>query len=93
MQVLVRACEPPEKSGRPLTRWTGHESADETEQRVIVASIGATVVNRYLHEARRQPHRSHYWLNAKEEAPQQFQEKARRLASDRHGLVVKFTLE
>jgi transposase len=74
-QILALACEPPEKSGRPITHWTGHELADEAQKRGIVESISATQVNRYLNEAKLQPHRSRYWLNAKEKDPQKFQEK------------------
>jgi transposase len=74
-QILALACEPPEKSGRPLTHWTAHELADEAQKRGIVASISASQVNRYLNEAELQPHRSRYWLNTKEKDPRQFQEK------------------
>jgi transposase len=74
-QILALACEPPEKSGRPITHWTAHELADEAQKRGIVASISASQVNRYLNEAELQPHRSRYWLNTKEKDPRQFQEK------------------
>lgn len=74
-QILALACEPPEKSGRPITHWTAHELADEAQKRGIVASISASQVNRYLNEAKLQPHRSRYWLNTKEKDPRQFQEK------------------
>jgi transposase len=74
-QILALACEPPEKSGRPITHWTAAELADEAIKRGIVESISASQVARYLKEAELQPHRSRYWLNAKEKDPQQFQEK------------------
>ena len=73
--ILALACEPPEKSGRPITHWTSHELADEARKRGIVESISASQVGRYLREAELQPHRTRYWLNAKEKDPQQFQEK------------------
>jgi len=73
--ILALACEPPEKSGRPITHWTAHELADEAQKRGIVLSISPAQVGRYLREAELQPHRSRYWLNAKEKDPQQFQEK------------------
>ena len=44
-QILALACEPPEKSGRPITHWTAHELADEARKRGIVASISASQVN------------------------------------------------
>jgi len=74
-QILALACEPPSKSGRPITHWTAQELADEAQKRGIVTSISATQVNRYLNEAKLQPHRSRYWLNAKEKDPLKFQEK------------------
>ena len=61
--------------GSPITHWTAHELADEAQKRGIVASISASQVNRYLNEAKLQPHRSRYWLNTKEKDPRQFQEK------------------
>ena len=74
-QILALACEPPERSGRPITHWTSHELADEARKRGIVESISASQVYRYLNEAELQPHRSRYWLNTKEKDPQRFQEK------------------
>jgi transposase len=74
-QILALACEPPEQSGRPITHWTAKELADEAKKRGLVASISPSQVGRYLREAELQPHKSRYWLNAKEKDPQQFQEK------------------
>jgi transposase len=72
--ILALACEPPEKSGRPITHWTAHELADEVVKRGIVASISTTQVSRYLREAAMQPHKSRYWLNTTEKDPERFQE-------------------
>jgi len=71
-QILAVACEPPEKSGRPITQWTASELADEVVKRGIVASISTSQVNRYLREAAMQPHKSRYWLNTTEKDPEQF---------------------
>lgn len=73
-QVLAVACEPVEKSGRPVTAWTGRELADELVHRKIVASISASQVNRYLAAAELQPHRSKYWLNTTEKDAQLFEQ-------------------
>jgi transposase len=73
--ILAVACEPPEKSGRPITHWTMAELAEEVQKRGIVASISVSQVRRYLSEAELQPHKSRYWLNAREKDPQQFQQK------------------
>jgi transposase len=73
-QILAVACEPPEKSGRPITHWTLQELIDEVVQRGIVESISPAQMSRYLREAALQPHKSRYWLNTTETDPQRFQE-------------------
>jgi transposase len=73
--ILALACEPPEKSGRPITHWTNAELADEAMKQGIVPSISAAQVGRYLREAELQPHRSKSWLNTKEKDPARFQAK------------------
>ncbi len=73
-QILAVACEPPEKSGRPITHWTLAELTDEVIQRGIVTSISVSQVHRYLREAAVQPHKSRSWLNTTEKDPQRFAE-------------------
>lgn len=51
-QILAVACEPPEKSGRPVTHWTSRELADEASKRGIVPSISARQVGRFLKDGR-----------------------------------------
>jgi transposase len=72
-QLMALACEPPGKSGRPITHWTGKELAEEASARGIVDSISPAQVNRYLREAELQPHKSRYWLNTTEKDPELFQ--------------------
>lgn len=67
------ACEPPEKSGRPVTTWTGRELADECQKRDLVDSISASHVNRILREADLKPQQSCYWCNTTEKDPELFQ--------------------
>jgi transposase len=64
--IFATACEPPEKSGRPITHWTHTELADEVVKRQIVESISPRHLGRLLGEADLRPHRMRYWLNAKE---------------------------
>jgi transposase len=71
-QILALACEPPEKSGRPITHWTVQELTDEVIRRGIVASISTSQVYRYLREAALQPHKSRSWLNTTEKDPKVF---------------------
>jgi transposase len=73
-QILAVACEPADRSGRPIDEWTGREIADEVVHRGIVSSISASQVNRYLDQAELQPHRRKYWLNTTEKDPQLFQQ-------------------
>ena len=47
-RILAVACEPPEKSGRPVTHWTPRELADEAVKRGIVPSISVRQVGRFL---------------------------------------------
>ena len=47
-QILTVACEPPEKSGRPVTHWTPRELTDEVIKRGIVTAISVRHVGRFL---------------------------------------------
>jgi transposase len=77
-QILALACEPPEKSGRPITHWTRKELHAEVLKRGI-AQISESQVGRYLQEAALQPHRRKMWLNTKEKDPAVFEEQVKRV--------------
>lgn len=47
-QIEKMACEKPEKSGRPISQWTGREIADEIVRRGILASISTRHASRLL---------------------------------------------
>jgi transposase len=47
-QIVALACAAPEKSGRPISQWTGREIADELMQRGIVATISPRHAQRLL---------------------------------------------
>ena len=66
VRILAVACEPPEKSDRPITHWTARELADEVVERGIVPSISTAQVGRYLREAALRPHKKRYRLNTTE---------------------------
>ncbi len=72
--LIAVACEPPEKSGRPVTSWTGRELADEARARGLVTSISASHTNRILREVDLQPHRRQYWCNTTEKNQELFQQ-------------------
>jgi len=46
--IVAVACEPPEKSGRPISHWTARELADEAKKRKIVSDISPRTVSRFL---------------------------------------------
>jgi Homeodomain-like domain len=48
VQLVAVACEPPEKSGRPISHWTSAELADEVKKRHIVKDISPRSVGRFL---------------------------------------------
>ena len=47
-QILAVACEPPDKSGRPVSHRTPRELADEVVKRGIATSISVRQVGRFL---------------------------------------------
>ena len=47
-QIVALACEVPERSGRPISQWTGREIADEIMQRGIVERISTRHAARLL---------------------------------------------
>lgn len=47
-QIVSLACEAPEKSGRPISQWTGRELADEIMKQKISESISPRHAQRLL---------------------------------------------
>lgn len=52
VQIVAVACEPPDKSGRPISHWTARELADEAKKRKIVQTISSRTVGRFLKAGR-----------------------------------------
>ena len=52
VQIVAVACEPPEKSGRPISHWTHRELADEVKNRQTVKHIAPRTVGRFLKTGR-----------------------------------------
>jgi putative transposase len=52
VQIVAVACEPPERSGRPISHWTPRELADEAQKRHIVSGISPRSVGRFLKTGR-----------------------------------------
>jgi transposase len=51
-QIVALACEAPERSGRPISQWTGREIADEIKRRGIVSEISERHAARLLKRGR-----------------------------------------
>ena len=51
-QIIALACEAPERSGRPISQWTGREIAEEIKRRGIVAEISERHAARLLKRGR-----------------------------------------
>ncbi len=47
-QMAALACEAPSQSGRPISRWTGREIADELKKRGVVSQISPRHAARLL---------------------------------------------
>jgi putative transposase len=54
-QIEALACSAPEKSGRPISQWTGREIADEIIQQKIVTTISARHAARLLKRSLHSP--------------------------------------
>ncbi|HEX6480007.1 MAG TPA: helix-turn-helix domain-containing protein [Ktedonobacteraceae bacterium] len=54
-QMAVLACEAPAKTGRPISRWTGREIADELKARGIVTQISPRHAARLLKKGASSP--------------------------------------
>ncbi len=51
-RIVELACEAPERSGRPISQWSGRELADELTQRGIVTEISGRHAARLLKRGR-----------------------------------------
>jgi len=61
VSIISIACEKPEASGRPISKWTIREIADEAIKRGIVVTISKSHVSRILRSVNLQPHKSKGW--------------------------------
>ena len=77
VKLIAVACERPQDSGRPITRWSSRELAAEVVKRGIVKTIARSTVSRLLKEAKIKPHLSRYWLNAQPKDPAAFDAQVR----------------
>ena len=61
--VIALACEPAERAGVALARWTYPDLAEEAIARGLIERISAHSVGRFLREVSLKPHRVQDWIN------------------------------
>ena len=60
--VKALACEPPEQSDVPLSRWSSHELAAQAVTEGLVEAISSSTVRRWLHADAIKPWRYRSWI-------------------------------
>ena len=60
--VKALACEPPERSAVPLSRWSSHELAAQAVTEGLVEAISSSTVRRWLHADAIKPWRYRSWI-------------------------------
>lgn len=60
-QVTALACTLPQESGRPLSRWSASELAEQVRQQRIVSTISASTIGRWLRQERIKPWQYRSW--------------------------------
>ena len=74
--IISIACEKPEASGRPISKWTNREIADEAVKRQIVTKISASHVGRILRSVNLKPHKTKGWCFTTEKDQEAFTKQA-----------------
>ncbi len=94
-KLIAIACEDPEKSERPISRWTSAELTDEAIRRRVVGAISARWYRCLLSRGKVRPHRNKYWLFSPDKYDEDFDERVAMVCSvyreaielhDRHGV-------
>ncbi|MDA1054169.1 MAG: IS630 family transposase [Planctomycetota bacterium] len=72
VSIISIACEKPEASGRPISKWTRREIAEEAVKRQIVIKISASHVARILRSVNLKPHKTKGWCFTTEKDQEAF---------------------
>jgi len=72
VSIISIACEKPEASDRPISKWTSREIADEAVKRQIVTAISASHVARILRSVNLKPHKTKGWCFTTEKDQEAF---------------------
>lgn len=76
VSIISIACEKPELCGRPISKWTSREIADEAVKRQIVPAISKSHVARILRSVNLKPHKSKGWCFTTEKDKEAFARQA-----------------
>ena len=76
VSIISLACEKPELCGRPVSKWTAREIADEAVKRQIVEKISASHVGQILRSVNLQPHKTKGWCFTTEKDQEEFARRA-----------------
>jgi transposase len=77
--IISIACEKPEASGRPVSKWTSREIADEAMKRQVVEKISASYVGKILRNVNMKPHKSKGWCFTTEKDQQAFEKQVQEM--------------
>jgi transposase len=72
VSIISIACEKPEASDRPISKWTPREIADEAVKRQIVTEISVSHVARILRSVNLKPHKIKGWCFTTEKDKEAF---------------------
>lgn len=76
VSIISIACEKPELCGRPVSKWTSREVADEAVKRKIVEKISASHVGEILRSVNLRPHKIKGWCFTTEKDQEEFDRRA-----------------
>lgn len=76
VSMISIACEKPELCGRPVSKWTSREVADEAVKRQIVEKISASHVGQILRSVNLKPHKTKGWCFTTEKDQEEFARRA-----------------
>lgn len=76
VSIISLACEKPELCGRPVSKWTAREIADEAVKRQIVPKISKSHVSQILRSVNLKPHKIKGWCFTTEKDQEEFARRA-----------------
>ncbi|MGB7325470.1 MAG: IS630 family transposase [Rubripirellula sp.] len=79
VSIISLACEKPEAYGRPVSKWTSREIAEEVIKQNIVPSISESHVRRILRSVNLRPHRIKGWCFTTEKDKEAFEKQVKRV--------------